>query len=158
MRLESTVPSSISIFKMENVKNKTVSLNLLFQFPIISHRENGICQPSMEGFVVLELFEQFRIVIQQTRHHPEKCLVVLNPCVLLARVLSSILVGSIIRHPRCDVFRNVPTHPVGIRKKRAKVVVERFEDIAQPFQFWFSLSPACAHRHWADLGVLVSQR
>ena len=47
----------------------------------------------------------------------------LDTCVLLARVPSGILVGSIIRDPRHNVFRNVPAHSISIREQRTKLVV-----------------------------------
>ena len=62
---------------------------------LVGDREDRVRQPPPERLVVAELLEQLCVILQQCRHHPPECLVVLDSRVLLVGVLLGVLVGPV---------------------------------------------------------------
>jgi len=62
------------------------------------------------------------------------------PCVLLVRVFLRVLISNICSHSCRDFLGNQPVYPIAISPSDvAKLIVESFEDIAEPIKLWFWL-------------------
>src|SRR6266849_258662 len=70
-----------------------------------SHREDRISQPFFERWVVAELLEELRVVLNQSGHDAAQSLVVLDPGVLRCvfhRILERGIRGNLRRDLLCD--------------------------------------------------------
>jgi len=109
---------------------------------LVSHPKHRLGQPATEGLVVLELFEELRVVFEHRRDHPLQRLVVLDPG-RARRVLHRSLFGSVsLLSDRCAVI-------IGKRLlNRLGVVLEiEHEDIAL---FWVCPVQARQRLHGLD--------
>jgi hypothetical protein len=62
---------------------------------LVGNRENRVGEPAAKRFIIAELLEEFRVVLQDRYHDAGEGLVVLNAGILAVGVLLRVLVGGV---------------------------------------------------------------
>src|SRR5437773_995052 len=78
--------------------------------------------------------------------------------ILLVVVSLGVLIGPVGCDLGGDFLGDQPLHAISVSPRDvAEVVVEGLDDVRETIKFRFWLAPPARGRHWADLGVLVSE-
>lgn len=114
------------------------------------------------GISVLALFRDetpdvnLRVVLQKREHDLGQGFVVLDTSGG-GSVLFRVLVCRVGGHFRGDVFPDTAGHSVGVAEERAKVFVERLQNVAQAVEFRLGFAPAAFDRHRTNLRVVIGE-
>ena len=120
---------------------------------LISHFKHRICKPAAEGFVVLELLEELRIIFEERGDDTLQCLVVLDLSILPVGVLLRVLILLVGRHLLGDFAGDALLHALRIRKQPSIHVVELLHDIGQLVDLHLGLTAAAPDVPGADLCI-----